>query len=718
MSAIAPTTTIPAVMTSQAVGTALKNAITGGVVTVRLTAEYDRSILYLDPSIEDTISASSSRGPRRGDTGLKPDLAAPGDSIFSTAAGSGSGGVSLSGTSMASPHVAGAMAILRQAHPGWTAQQLKALVMNSAAHDVYTSPTRAILANPDRIGTGRLDVIAALNSDLIAYSSDQPGAVSVSYGFQEVVDLVPGLGIDLTTDKNVTIANTSGSAANVNLTFAARYPANSGVAYTLWSAGNPVSNPVPVPAGGSTTVTVRQQIDASLLARLRDPGAAETVSGLPREYLSQSGGYLVVTPTNPAKPVLRVAVYAAHRAAGARAAVPAAFDLGAGDEGTVGLPMSGAVVNRPDDLPLVYVTELLHENPNDSWSTGINNNADLMAVGAASTYIAQGATTSAAVESVYIAMATYGSWSTPLEVEFQVFIDTDEDGVPDWVGLNAGAHVFTGVIGDLYLSILCPYPLPTTAAGVAALCGFADTLNGDYFGPGNNKLNSNPFNSNVMTLALSARDLGLSADNSDFNFYVDTYNYNYSGLVDTTPWMHYDIAKPAFDTVDYATTGLPVWVDDADLSVKYDKTDLYNQGGAQGLLLTHHHNAGSKAEVVRLNQRYAALVWDKYTVPTAMPNQKVTIAVRVVNETDTNCIFDLAVPQAPAGWVVTLSTPRQYVPAHSSYQVDATVKPAAMVPGGVKEINLTATCQQNPAIVASTDLVVLVNMMWFPTIGK
>ena len=218
MSATAPTTTIPAMMTSQAVGAALKTVIAGGV-TVRLTSEYDRSILYLDPSIEDTISASSSRGPRRGDTGLKPDLAAPGDTIFSTAVGSGSGGVSLSGTSMASPHVAGAMAILRQAHPGWTAQQLKALVMNSAAHDVYTSPARTILANPDRIGTGRLDVNAALKSDLIAYSSDQPGAVNVSYGFQEVVDTVPGLGLDLTTDKNVTIANTSGSAANVNLNF-------------------------------------------------------------------------------------------------------------------------------------------------------------------------------------------------------------------------------------------------------------------------------------------------------------------------------------------------------------------------------------------------------------------------------------------------------------------------------------------------------------------
>ena len=82
--------------------------------------------------VADTIATFSSRGPRRGDAGLKPDLAAPGTGIVSAKTGSGSERVSSSGTSMAAPHVTGLMALLRQAHPDWSVEELKALVMNSA----------------------------------------------------------------------------------------------------------------------------------------------------------------------------------------------------------------------------------------------------------------------------------------------------------------------------------------------------------------------------------------------------------------------------------------------------------------------------------------------------------------------------------------------------------------------------------------------------------
>src|SRR3984893_5654485 len=63
------------------------------------------------------FASFSSAGPRDGDGHLKPDVSAPGVSIFSTAAGTGNQGLFESGTSQAAPHVAGSAALAIQAHP-------------------------------------------------------------------------------------------------------------------------------------------------------------------------------------------------------------------------------------------------------------------------------------------------------------------------------------------------------------------------------------------------------------------------------------------------------------------------------------------------------------------------------------------------------------------------------------------------------------------------
>ncbi len=123
----------------------------------------------------------TSRGPRLGDAGLKPDISAPGTNIRS--ARSGAPGIDarlLSGTSMAAPHVAGAMALLREAYPDWRVEELKALVMNTARMQspVPTFSTEQGDAfGPTRIGSGVLDLANALNTDVIAFNGDDPGAV-------------------------------------------------------------------------------------------------------------------------------------------------------------------------------------------------------------------------------------------------------------------------------------------------------------------------------------------------------------------------------------------------------------------------------------------------------------------------------------------------------------------------------------------------------------
>jgi subtilisin family serine protease len=152
------TATIPGVMTTLAAGSAMAGA-TGVVATMELTP---------DPARDDQLATFSSRGPGA-DSTFKPDLTAPGQSIVSTAMGTGTGGVDFSGTSMATPHVAGAAALLIQEHPNASPGAIKALLQNSTvnantSYDTYLT----------RQGTGviRVDRAAALTS----FAS--PGGVS------------------------------------------------------------------------------------------------------------------------------------------------------------------------------------------------------------------------------------------------------------------------------------------------------------------------------------------------------------------------------------------------------------------------------------------------------------------------------------------------------------------------------------------------------------
>ncbi len=108
----------------------------------------------------------SSRGPRKGDLAVKPEIVAPGAAIVAArAAGTTLGSVldpyytSLNGTSMATPHVAGAAAILAQQHPDWSGASLKARLVSTAHR----------LDEPVAFqGAGRLDVAAAVSGSVTA----------------------------------------------------------------------------------------------------------------------------------------------------------------------------------------------------------------------------------------------------------------------------------------------------------------------------------------------------------------------------------------------------------------------------------------------------------------------------------------------------------------------------------------------------------------------
>lgn len=577
------TITIPSMMTTKAVGDSIKADLGSGTVTVRLTSEYRDQFLMTDSAVEDTLVASSSRGVARGDSLLKPDLAAPGDSIYSAKVSSGNEGISYGGTSMASPHVAGIMALLFEMHPTWSVAELKALVMNTATNDVYQGLNHTgNMYTPSRVGTGRASVANAVGSEVIAYYKDDPGQVSLAFGQVQVVGTMSFV-------KELTIENTGLASADYNVTFDSRYAANPGLTFILLDSGGSVlSNPVTVPASGTLDIQVQVDVDASLLTRALDP----TVATGSRQRFSEGGGYVTLTSTGSA-PTLRVSTHIAARPASSMSVSETSIALPAANTGTFSLTPTGTEVDLADDTSLVTILELMGESPDDVSSTGLNDAADLRYIGAMSDYPYYAFADSA----MFFGVATYGKWDTANAVEFDIYIDADEDGTDDYVIFNTNQGFFTATTDDVMFSVFCPL-----------VAGVIDTPNCDawyYVNTFSGNTNTNLFSNNVMVLPVPFVGIGLvDGVNTDFDFHVVTFNRDAAGAVDTSDVMSYDVANQSFMAVDPNPSYIeePIWYDvpaayPSGFEIDYNKAAMA-ANNSTGLLLLHHHNAVNTAEVI------------------------------------------------------------------------------------------------------------------------
>lgn len=160
---------LPAVMVSWQDGSALQSWI-----EAHPDAELALRQGYIpyDTSGQDQVVYSSSRGPTA-ESRLKPDLAAPGSPILSADAHRvGSSSTRpwgwKSGTSMATPHVAGAAALLVQHHPTWGPDEVKAALVGTATRLGLISWIDGGDARPWELGGGRLAVDRLLDIRLLA----------------------------------------------------------------------------------------------------------------------------------------------------------------------------------------------------------------------------------------------------------------------------------------------------------------------------------------------------------------------------------------------------------------------------------------------------------------------------------------------------------------------------------------------------------------------
>ncbi|MEN3360584.1 MAG: hypothetical protein V7637_4566, partial [Mycobacteriales bacterium] len=223
--------------------------------TVESPASADAAVAVGAVSKAEALAPFSSRGPRVGDSALKPDISAPGVDI-TAARGKDSPGtgqyVTESGTSMAAPHVTGSAAILAGEHPDWTPAAIKAALMGSAR------PNPRIQVNAQ--GAGRVDVAHAITQSLLA---DPP---SVSFGRQEWPHTD-----DRPDTRRVRYDNRSGAPVTLRLTVD---PAGSSV-----FSVSPDTLTIPAGGSGAATVTV------------------DTRAAVPDGFV---GGYLTATGNGPA----------------------------------------------------------------------------------------------------------------------------------------------------------------------------------------------------------------------------------------------------------------------------------------------------------------------------------------------------------------------------------------------------------------------------------
>jgi len=356
----------------------------------------------------------SSGGPRTGDSALKPDITAPGVSVFSTGIGTGTGGAILSGTSMASPHVAGVAALTRQAHPTWKVQDIKAAITNTGL------PSGVLGYRTSRGGTGLVQPVMSTKSQVVARANGgNKFGVGVNFGFAELQE-------NFSKKEAIKLTNNGSTPATFNVAQAVPAGSPHSVSFNKSS--------VTVPANSEAEIVMTLEVPA---ATAGDSNGFREVAGLVQ--------FTPATAADNANVTLRVPYYLVPRSRSDVATTIGKL------EGTN--PSTVATVTNKHGV-IAGDADFYAWGLEDKKDKGKVSN-DIRAVGVQS--FPNPSALDPDRQLIVFALNTYDRWSNASTNEFDLPVDVDGDGVVDYVvvGVDQGAvqtGVFNGVMGSFVFS--------------------------------------------------------------------------------------------------------------------------------------------------------------------------------------------------------------------------------------------------------------------------
>jgi len=594
--------TIPGLRLTASSTKDLEKALAAGPVTVEMNLDYKASGRGPHSHAFD-LNSSSARGQHGSDGFIKPDLAAPGTEIVSAAVGTGNKGVSFTGTSMATPHVAGVAALVMQAHQDYNPQMIKAALMNGASTPIKNEQGTQYAV--DRVGTGMVNARAAVDAKVIAYDAKTPERVSTAFG---VLEYTPDSGIQ-TVQREIVLDNTDSQAH----TYTLNYEASTTIPGVEYSYPQQVS----VGAGERKNVTVTVRIDPSKLEKTMDPAMSadqvaqdwttgKTLAAGKRQYIASASGRLIFSENG--REAIRQSIHVAPKPVSKMRVDASRIDYKGVSDKESTVTLRGTTLNQGGYRSLLGAFELgtvSDRIPSGQLKLPSNQAVDLQYVGAASDAPAlKAAGKNPNDGSLFFGISTWGTWdSMHWGRQVQVQIDTNNDSTADYV---------LEVTREKGLD----YPLVKVSKRSngkwQAIENALYPLNGTWGDTDTNIMDSNTL---VMTVPLSVLGLDPEAESTEISYSVTTSSaFSATTVVDTTDSVVFNYAAPKL-WFSGDSAGVP------NLFVDAPETQLvaHRNGDAKNVsaLFLHMHNAtgdlsgtngsaGERAQVLRVSSNSEA----------------------------------------------------------------------------------------------------------------